>query len=332
MTSGQTSTLRVAVILSHVAKTKAKRRPAPRRQASAPETPARSRRRYSRLIGAAMVVVAAGGAFLIARQQARGPNEAVAPPTTGLPRTPDYHALSVDPTDPSTLLLGTHVGIYKSGDGGQSWTFFRLEGSDAMNFARPLGQTVWTAGHDVLAKSSDGGQTWTDVRPSGLPSLDIHGFAVDPIDPNRLYAAVAGEGLYGSTDGGASFRLLSKDVGPGVFGLAVASKGRILAADPEEGVFASDDGGRSWDSATRERTVGVAVNPGDAETILAAGQPGILLSRDGGKTWRTVLSLADGAGPVAWAPSEPTIAYAVGFDRKLYRTTDGGASWQPVVE
>ena len=40
--------------------------------------------------------------------------------------------------------------------------------------------------------------------------------------------------------------------------------------------------------------------------------------------------LADGAGPIAWAPSQPNIAYLVGFDRTLYKTTDAGASWQPV--
>jgi photosystem II stability/assembly factor-like uncharacterized protein len=314
-----------------VAKTKAKRRPVPRSQARAPETPARPRRRYSRLIWTATVVVAAGGAFLVAKQQAQGPNEAVAPPATGLPRTPDYHALSVDPADPQHILLGTHVGIYESTDGGRTWKFAGLEGDDAMNFARTSANTVWMAGHMVFKKSADGGRTWNDVDPRGLPSLDIHGFTVDPKDPSLVYAAVAGEGFYGSTDGGASFGLLSKEVGPGVFGLAVSAEGRIFAADPGEGVYASNDGGLSWDSVTRERTVGVAVSPDDPDTVLAAGQHGVLRSRDGGRTWRTVLSLDDGAGPVAWAPSEPKIAYVVGFDRKLYGTADGGASWQPVA-
>jgi photosystem II stability/assembly factor-like uncharacterized protein len=283
------------------------------------------------MIWTAMVVVAAGGAFLIARQQAQGPNEAVAPPAAGLPHTPDYHALSIDPADPQRILLGTHVGMYESTDGGRVWTFAGLEGDDAMNLARPSANTVWMAGHMVFKKSADGGQSWNDVHPDGLPSLDIHGFAVDPNDPSRVYAAVSSEGLYGSADGGTSFRLLSKQVGAGVFGLAVSTDGRIFAADPGEGVFASDDGGHSWDSVTRERTVGVAVSPDDPETVLAAGQHGVLLSRDGGKTWRTVLALDGGAGPVAWAPSEPTIAYVAGFDRKLYRTADGGASWQPVT-
>jgi photosystem II stability/assembly factor-like uncharacterized protein len=42
------------------------------------------------------------------------------------------------------------------------------------------------------------------------------------------------------------------------------------------------------------------------------------------------MPLPDGAGPVAWAPSDRNLAYVVGFDRTLYKTTDGGANWQPV--
>jgi photosystem II stability/assembly factor-like uncharacterized protein len=183
----------------------------------------------------------------------------------------------------------------------------------------------------VFAKSVDGGRTWSDVRPNGLPDLDIHGFAIDAKDPNRMYAAVAGEGLYRSTDAGQSFRRISVTVGRNVFGLALTPNGSIFAADPENGLFVSDDDGQSWRAATRERVVGVAVNPADADTVVAAGQPGILLSHDGGKTWRQVLSLRQGAGPIAWAPSDPSIAYAVGFDRNLYRSTDGGATWQRVA-
>jgi photosystem II stability/assembly factor-like uncharacterized protein len=76
--------------------------------------------------------------------------------------------------------------------------------------------------------------------------------------------------------------------------------------------------------------MGLAINPDDQRTVVATG-PGILLSRDGGRTWDEVLRLADGAGPVAWAPSDPKLGYAVGFNRTLYRTTDGGRTWQPVV-
>jgi len=248
--------------------------------------------------------------------------------SAGLPNTPDYHSLLVNPADPQQLVLGTHGGLYVSSDGGRHWRFDALAGNDAMNLARPGGDTIWLAGHNVFKKSSDGGTTWSDVRPSGLPGLDIHGFAVDPRDPARLYAAVAGRGLFRSIDGGTSFTLVSKDVGGGVMALAVTADG-LLAGDMEQGLLMSADSGMTWRVVLRAQVMGLAVNPSDADRILAAG-PGVLLSADGGGKWKLALPISQGAGPVAWSPSDPKIAYAVGFNRTLYRTVDGGITWPPV--
>jgi photosystem II stability/assembly factor-like uncharacterized protein len=242
--------------------------------------------------------------------------------SAGLPNTPDYHSLLVSPSNSRKLVLGTHSGLYGSSDGGRHWRFDALSGEDAMNLARPAGKTVWLAGHLVLKKSSDGGSTWTDVRPSGLPSLDIHGFAVDPRNPRTLYAAVAGQGLYRSRDGGHSFSLASKQVGGSVMALAVLPDRRVLAGDMQRGLLESDDGGAGWKQRLRAQLMGLAVNPSDPRRILATGQ-GIALSTDGGQSWRSVLDLPDGAGPVAWSASNPRLAYVVGFDHSFYRSTDG---------
>ena len=53
---------------------------------------------------------------------------------------------------------------------------------------------------------------------------------------------------------------------------------------------------------------------------------------DSGRSWRSVLDLPDGAGPVAWSKSDPKLAYAVGLNRTLYRSGNGGESWLPVGE
>jgi photosystem II stability/assembly factor-like uncharacterized protein len=312
-----------------MAKTKTKRR-APVRQShrpAPPPTPDR-RRLYARIAWVAVVALAALGAFWVAKKQAEGPNEAVAPPAVGLPHTPDYHSLLVDAADADRVLLGTHVGIYETMDGGRRWTFAGLEGDDAMNLVRTSSGALWVAGHGVLKKSGDGGATWTDVRPDGLPGTDVHGFAVDPADDQVIYAAIAGEGLYRSDDGGASFEEVSKGVGPAVYGLAVTPDGRVLAAE-QRGVFASDDGGTTWNIRLEDSVVGLAVSPKDERTILATGT-GIFRSTDGGATWRNVQEISEGAWPVAWAPSDPERAYVVGFDRRLYRSDDAGATWQTV--
>jgi hypothetical protein len=249
--------------------------------------------------------------------------------SAGLPNTPDYHSLLVSPSDSKRLMLGTHIGLYVSSDGGRHWRFDALSGDDAMNLARPAGGTLWLAGHNVFKRSTDGGLTWSDVDPAGLPSLDIHGFAVDPRNPRTLYAAIAGRGLYRSRDGGRSFSLVSEQVGGNVLALAVLPDGRILAGDMGRGLLESRDGGASWRQALRARLIGLTVNPRDPKRLLATGA-GIALSTDGGRSWRSVLDLRDGAGPVAWSTSNPMVAYAVGFDRTLYRSSDGGESWQPV--
>jgi photosystem II stability/assembly factor-like uncharacterized protein len=226
-------------------------------------------------------------------------------------------------------LLGTHYGLYRSRDGGKSWAFEALQNRDAMNLARPGGQTLWTAGHYVLAKSTDGGKTWTDVKPSGLPTLDVHGFAVDPRNSRTLYAAVAGQGLYRSTDNGVSFRSVSREVGGAVMALVVTRSGEIFAGDMQKGLLVSRNAGKTWRRVLEEQLMGLALNPRDPKRLLAAG-PGMSLSTDGGRTWRKRLDIAEGAGPVAWSPSNPRIAYAVGFDRTLYRSSDSGQTWSAV--
>jgi photosystem II stability/assembly factor-like uncharacterized protein len=285
------------------------------------------------LAGAAMVgVVAAVLGIALTGSKDRGtPAQTGASPSgAGLPNTPDYHSLMVSQTDPKSLLLGTHQGLFRSTDGGRTWASDALGGQDAMNLVRPSGQTLWVAGHMVLAKSVDGGKTWRDARPSGLPGLDVHGFAADPRNPRTLYAAIAGRGLYRSTNGGSTFSVISTDVGPGVMALAVLPDGRILAGDMQKGLLVSRDAGKTWHANLRAGLMGLALNPADSKRILAAG-PGVLLSTNGGASWKSVLDIPDGAGPVAWSKSNPRIAYVVGFDRTLYRSADSGQTWSAVA-
>lgn len=305
-----------------------KKRPAVPRPVQAPavrkDAAPLLRRRWFKWVALAVSVIAIG----VTAAVLRGNHNPVATPATGLPATPDYHSLSINPRNPQQILLGTHSGLYRSDDGGARWHLQALAGQDAMSLARPGGDTLWMAGHQVMAKSVDGGRSWQSVRPAGLPDYDVHGFAADPKN-GTLYAALAGRGLYRSTNGGAFFTLVSTQIGGNVMALAVRPDGSVLAGDMQQGLLESRDGGKTWRGVVRAQLMGLAVNPADPRRILATG-PGVLLSTDGGKTWRQPLKLAQGAGPVAWSASNPAVAYVVGFDGSLYKTVDGGSNWRVV--
>lgn len=311
-----------------MAPTKARKPKGPQAPRPAPAAP-NTRKRWLPLVAGALFVVVAVVAFAIQR------SNSTSTPTTssgsGLPNTSDYHSLLVAPNDPGTLLLGTHQGIYRSTDGGRHWSGYRLGGQDAMSLARPSrGGTMWMAGHDVFAKSTDGGDNWQPLQPASLPSLDLHAFAADLHNLKTVYAAVAGRGLYRSADGAATFAQVSAEVGGSVMALAVTARGRILAGDMQRGLIASNDAGKTWEQVLDAQLAGLSINPSNPQRILAAG-PGIFRSVDGGAHWSQVMRLDAGVGPVAWSPSNPRLAYAVGFDRVLYRSIDGGANWAPVV-
>ena len=318
------STKEVAVATAtRKSQTSARRPPqAPRKRTDAPTRP-----KWLIPLAAAAALAAVIG--IVAVQATSSGDDSTS--AAGLPVTPDYHSLLVAPVSENTLVLGTHGGLFRSGDGGGTWTKAELDGRDAMNLSKTTGTTICAAGPDVLAKSTDNGISWQDVEPAGLPSLDVHGFAADPRDPSRLYAAIAGEGVYRSTDAGRTFSLVSDVVGPGVMALAVLRDGMLLAGDMQRQVLAaSTNDGRDWKATAQASVMGLAVNPARPRLVLASG-PGVLRSTDGGRTWSQALSLDAGAGPVAWSPSNPAIGYVVGLDRSLWRSDDFGATWTVVA-
>jgi photosystem II stability/assembly factor-like uncharacterized protein len=180
-----------------------------------------------------------------------------------------------------------------------------------------------------LWKTTDSGTTWKplwDHFPQASPSVGA--VAVAPSDPNIVYVGtgeanirgnvVTGNGLYKSTDAGKTWKFI--------------------------GLRDSEAIGR------------LAVNPTDPNTVLVAalGHPfganserGIYRTRDGGSTWQRVLYVNDKTGgiDIQYDPGNPSILYAGmwqvvrkpwdfesgGPGSGLYRSTDGGTTWQKLT-
>ena len=119
------------------------------------------------------------------------------------------HALAFD-GEGRALWLGAHTGLFRSEDGGLTWTKIELPGMrhapDVMAIAAHPGdvRTLYVGTHEAgVLKTADGGATWSAAK-AGLKGLDVHGLAIDPSAPDKLHAAVRemGAGLYRTTDGG----------------------------------------------------------------------------------------------------------------------------------
>ena len=171
-------------------------------------------------------------------------------------------------------------GVYKSTDGGKTFTHVGLEKTLAIAririhptnpdlvYVAALGDPYGSTPDRGVFKSTDGGKTWTRslFRDDKTGAIDL---AIDTAHPDVLYAGLweafrtphslssggPGSGLFKTTDAGATWTDLSRNEGLpkplwGKLGVSVS------AADPDRvyaiieaadgGVFVSDDAGRSW--------------------------------------------------------------------------------------
>ncbi len=149
-----------------------------------------------------------------------------------------------------------------------------------------------------LYRSRDGGATWSELRGNGLPDgilgrIDV---AVSAADPSRVYAMIEAKegGLYRSDDHGQTWQRVSQD---GRIRQRAWYFSKIYA-DPRSvdtvyalntGMLRSTDGGRSFGlvSATHGDHHALWIDPNDPKRLINANDGGASVSLDGGGTWST---------------------------------------------
>jgi photosystem II stability/assembly factor-like uncharacterized protein len=235
---------------------------------------------------------------------------------------------------PKQLLAATWTGAYGSNNGGESW-YYLTPGLGHPNSVALLTTetTLWLGARTGLYKwQPDGGQ-WV-AAPGNFPPGGIISLAANPTDPRVLYAGSSGEGIYHSSDGGATWQRLPA-LGVGVPAIAVDPQNsqRLYLLAAWERAYESRDGGQSWQArwtgmGVTTEAISIAVDP-VKPYVYVGGDTGLYRSYDG-QFWRLVApALADQTVLVLLVQPAPADAGGgsllyIGATRGIYRSVNNG--------
>ena len=289
-------------------------------------------------------------------------------------------ALAIDPKDPLTIWVGTGEhnsqrsvgygdGVYKSTDGGRTWTNtgLKLSGNIGRIAIDPRNSAVvyvaaqgplWSGGGERgVYKSTDGGATWTQVLKGDNDWTGANEVHLDPRNPDVVYAVLwqrfrrqwgfinggPGSGIQKSVDGGKTWKKLSSGLPSeemGKIGLAVSPADPstvyaiVEAANRAGGVFRSTDAGSSWRKMS-SYTAGppfyyhrLFPDPREVERFYSIDVV-MQVTSDSGRTFTGLNTRRVHVDyHVMWVDPDNTSHLITGNDGGLYESHDRGATWR----
>ena len=192
-------------------------------------------------------------------------------------------------------------------------------------------------------KSTDAGAHWTRLSYPPLP-VQPHRFlslAVDPTNPDVVYAGTVRSGVYKTADGGATW---AGPYGPQereVMTLAIdpSNTSTLYAGLAGQGLYKSTDGGLTWaysgSGIQYAITQAIHIDPSNPSVVYAVGGDagpgqfgGVYKSTNAGASWtrRNAGLPYTTVGDVAVDPANPSTLY-VGTTRGVFKSTDGADNW-----
>ncbi len=265
--------------------------------------------------------------------------------------------IGIAPASPDVIYVQARsLGIYKSTDGGQSWTKHSTGMPDdgpgyghLVHHGPVVHPTdpdiVWAVSKGCVYKTIDGGVSWskssTGTTVNGHDG--VHGVVMDPNDPDHLFAGTivsgADGGVFESTDGGANWDYIAGSAVPGSgvgndawpIALDSTDTNRLYCGSPHNSTYYSTDGGHTWTNsppvAGDQASYEVAINPLAHNEIWANAAGGTWVSTDYAVSWTRRSDFNDeDIYAVQWAPSDPQVAYAI-VGSTIWRSDDNGANW-----
>jgi photosystem II stability/assembly factor-like uncharacterized protein len=268
-------------------------------------------------------------------------------------------ALAVHPREPRTLYLGNELGLWRSTDGAGNWERVTspLDGLQIWSILLlPNRPEVLLAGTcpSRLFRSEDGGRTWTEppVRMvqecPRIMHTRVTTLLSEPVDPQTVWAGVEIDGLRRSRDAGRTWQAVGRGLSSqDIHALAIISedgKSKRLLASTNNDVNLSTDDGETWQPLRLGQALplpyfrGLGQLPGKEKVVLLGngdfppGTTGLVArSPDGGRTWGEA-RMPGRANSTLWNfatnSADPNLVYASSVSGQVYRSTDGGTSWE----
>jgi photosystem II stability/assembly factor-like uncharacterized protein len=299
-------------------------------------------------------------------------------------------AVALDPKNSKNVWVGTGEswtrnsvsvgnGIYKSTDGGETWNYTGLPTSErvAKIIVSPANSdtvyaavpgALWSDSADRgLYKTTDGGQNWNLILKGANLSTGASGIAMDPNDPNVIFACMwdfrrkgwtfrsggdgpdkpSASGLFRSADGGATWTEITPEANKGFpkkpFGrlavtIAPSNSKRVycFVESTDSALFVSDDGGATWDKRDKSNWMvwrpfyfaNLIVDPKNPDRVFKTDGP-LILSEDAGKSFSVVGGFQGAHGDLHAIWIDPTNPQTVisGDDGGVYYSYNSGSRW-----
>src|SRR5436305_2761469 len=299
-------------------------------------------------------------------------------------------AIAIDPKNSRNIWVGSGEswtrnsvsigdGIYKSSDGGEPWTNAGLPKSERIAqivvspksgdsvFASVPG-ALWSDSADRgLYRTTDGGKNWELALKGSNSSTGCSTVAIDPKDPNVMFAALwdfrrkgwtfrsggdgpnalSGSGLFRSSDGGNTWNEITAENSKGfpkkpygriAVAIAPSNAKRVYAfvESPESALFVSDDGGVTWDKRDRSQWMvwrpfyfaNLIVDPKNPDRVFKP-DGALIVSDDGGRSFAVVGGFQGTHGDAhdVWTDPTNTQVVFVGDDGGMWYSYNGGSKW-----